>query len=189
MDPCNTDHVYPCDPDSQGNLLCSEQAFGGVLVTCEPQSGAGQHITSLRLSGSIFHGSLTNLDKFNFSMMHTLEVKDTRLSGSLPPVLHGPSLQTVVFDQNSNLNGPVPTEWAGKFPSLKKLQLSNSSWTGQLPDIWGLSDSFPQLGELAISGPSEVQETEARGLVGPIPAGWGQPGSFPSLEVLEHFLT
>jgi hypothetical protein len=55
------------------------------------------------------------------------------------------------------------------------LDLSNNSFSGQLPAAWGSNGSFPALVHLLLSNNS---------LSGSLPAAWGTSGRWPSLAGL-----
>lgn len=169
----------PCDP------VESDLHEWGVEIKCVTV-GDREQIESLSLSGFLFQGSLSKLAEFNFTMMESFKVRDTRLRGSLPLSLRSGTLKTLSFESNVNITGRIPESWAGSFPALESLHMGPSQWQGTLPESWGLNTSFPSLNWMKIQGPGQLQAgSESLGLTGPIPEVWSSPGSFPSLVVCQ----
>jgi hypothetical protein len=159
-----------------------------LFIDCVPTGANRQYIKIITIEGHEYNGSLQNLTRFHFQQLTSFIVRNTSLTGGLPPALQGPKLETVKFEYNPLMSGPIPESWGVPAPGtgilplkvLETLVLKGSSWTGKLPKSWGAS--FTALTKLEIVGIEE--DSRAPGLTGTIPLEWAsEGGSFFSLAV------
>eukprot|EP00884_Botryococcus_braunii_P021292 jgi/Botrbrau1/7847/Bobra.9_2s0024.1 len=168
----------------------SNNALSGSLPG---QWGNLSYLSDLGLSGNKLSGSLPS-EWGNLTQMVALRLSNNQLSGSLP--LGWSNLTDLLFlDLSYNsLSGPLPSQWG----NLTKgwLSLQGNRLTGTLPDNISISPaSVLLLSNNVLSGtlPQAWKAPLLRvlsvgnnpGLKPPVPDGWWDKTSFPTISLLD----
>ncbi|KAK9222962.1 hypothetical protein WN944_011403 [Citrus x changshan-huyou] len=107
-------------------------------------------------------------------MVTNIELQDQNLKGTVPPILKKLSSLAVMYLENNQLRGPIPS----LVGSLEFFSASEANISGTIPDFIG-TDTFPQLSYLDLGN---------NNLQGTIPSSFGMPfADISNLSTLEDF--
>ncbi|KAM3197340.1 hypothetical protein ACQJBY_072792 [Aegilops geniculata] len=117
---------------SSGRVVALDLSSHGLAGTLPAAIGNLTSLRTLNLSFNWFHGGIpASLGRLR--RLHTLDLSDNSLSSMLPDNMSLCTGMTALVLGSNNLGGLIPSSLGGTLTNLKKLSLTNNSFTGAVP--------------------------------------------------------
>ncbi|XP_048549016.1 probable LRR receptor-like serine/threonine-protein kinase At3g47570 [Triticum urartu] len=155
---------------SSGRVVALDLSSRGLAGTLLAAIGNLTSLQTLNLSFNWFHGSIP-ASLGHLRRLHTLDLSDNSLSGMLPDNMSLCTGMTALVLGSNKLGGLIPSSLGDTLTNLKKLSLTNNSFTGAVPASLANLSSLQHL-DLSINR-----------LDGSIPPGLGGLGSISLLDL------